>query len=123
MRFLPVSLTTILVELADLDETLALFAALTADPIDGIEEMVPAARTLMIRFRPEKVAAEDLSARISTRDLSAKVAPSEHLVEIPVRYDGEDLRDVADLTGLSVEEVVRRHTESEFTVAFCGFVV
>ncbi|HSX76440.1 MAG TPA: carboxyltransferase domain-containing protein, partial [Shinella sp.] len=91
MRFLPVSLTTILVELADLDETLALFAALTADPIDGIEEMVPAARTLMIRFRPEKVTAVDLSARISTRDLSAKVAPSEHLVEIPVRYDGEDL--------------------------------
>ena len=121
MRFLPVSLTTILVELADLDETLALFAALQADPIDGIEEMVPAARTLMIRFRPEKVAAADLAARIGIRDLSAKIAPSEHLVEIPVRYDGEDLRDVAELTGLSVEEVVRRHTESEFTVAFCGF--
>jgi hypothetical protein len=25
------------------------------------------------------------------------------------------------LTGLSVEEVIRRHTDSEFTVAFCGF--
>lgn len=121
MRFLPVSLTTILVELADLDETLALFASLQADPVDGIEEMVPAARTLMIRFRPEKVTAAELAARIATRDLSAKIAPSEHLVEIPVRYDGEDLADVAELTGLTVEEVVRRHTESEFTVAFCGF--
>ncbi|HLP71187.1 MAG TPA: 5-oxoprolinase/urea amidolyase family protein, partial [Rhizobium sp.] len=29
--------------------------------------------------------------------------------------------EVAQLTGLSVEEVIRRHTESEFTVAFCGF--
>ncbi|WP_411035942.1 5-oxoprolinase/urea amidolyase family protein [Shinella sp. BYT-45] len=121
MRFLPVSLTTILVELADLDETLALFASLQAEPVDGIEEMVPAARTLMIRFRPEKVTSAELTAQIATRDLSAKVAPSEHLVEIPVRYDGEDLADVAELTGLSVEEVVRRHTESEFTVAFCGF--
>lgn len=121
MRFLPVSLTTILVELADLDETLALFASLQADPIDGIAEMVPAARTLMIRFRSEKVSSSDLAAGIATRDLSAKIAPSEHLVEIPVRYDGEDLGDVADLTGLSVEEVIRRHTESEFTVAFCGF--
>ncbi|MGD9480942.1 5-oxoprolinase/urea amidolyase family protein [Shinella sp. G-2] len=121
MRFLPVSLTTILVELADLDETLALFASLEADPIDGIEETVPAARTLMIRFRPEKVTPAALAARIATRDLSAKIAPSEHLVEIPVRYDGEDLADVADLTGLSVAEVIRRHTESEFTVAFCGF--
>ena len=121
MRFLPVSLTTILVELADLDETLALFASLEADPIDGIEETVPAARTLMIRFRPEKLTPAALAARIATRDLSAKLAPSEHLVEIPVRYDGEDLGDVAELTGLSVAEVIRRHTESEFTVAFCGF--
>jgi KipI family sensor histidine kinase inhibitor len=121
MRFLPVSLTTILVELADLDQTLALFASLQADPIGGIEEMVPAARTLMIRFRPEKVSSAALAAGLSTRDLSAKIAPSENLVEIPVRYDGEDLGDVAELTGLSVEEVVRRHTESEFTVAFCGF--
>lgn len=54
MRFLPVSLTTILVELADLDETLALFASLQNDPVEGIEETVPAARTLMIRFRPER---------------------------------------------------------------------
>jgi KipI family sensor histidine kinase inhibitor len=121
MRFLPVSLTTILVELADLDETLALFASLKAEPVDGIEEMVPAARTLMIRFRPEKVSSAVLAARIGTRDLSAKIVPSEHLVEIPVRYDGEDLGDVAELTGLSVEDVIRRHTESEFTVAFCGF--
>ena len=121
IRFLPVSLTAILVELAGLDETLALFASLQADPMDGIEEMVPAARTLMIHFRPEKVTPEELAARIAARDLSAKIAPSEHLVEIPVRYDGEDLADVAELTGLSVEEVIRRHTQSEFTVAFCGF--
>lgn len=121
MRFLPASLTTILVELADLDQTLALFASLEADPIDGIEETVPAARTLMIRFRPQDVTAEELASEIATRDLSAKIKPSDKMVEIPVRYDGEDLNDVAELTGLSVEEVIRRHTESEFTVAFCGF--
>ncbi|MGV1764420.1 5-oxoprolinase/urea amidolyase family protein [Agrobacterium rhizogenes] len=121
MRFLPVSLTVILVELADLDETLALFASLEAEPVDGIIDMVPAARTLMIRFRPEKLTAEALTANIATRDLSARIAPSDVLVEIPVQYDGEDLSDVAELTGLSVEEVVRRHTESTFTVAFCGF--
>lgn len=121
MRFLPVSLTTILVELADLDETLALFASLEADPVPGIEDLVPAARTLMIRFRPERLSAAELAAALSGRDLSVRTAPSEHLVEIPVRYDGEDLDEVARLTGLSVEEMIRRHTESEFTVAFCGF--
>ncbi|MCM2441783.1 5-oxoprolinase/urea amidolyase family protein [Agrobacterium vitis] len=121
MRFLPVSLTTMLVELADLDETLALFASLQANPVAGIDEMVPAARTLMIRFRPQTICAEALAAEVSTHDLSAKLAPSDHLVEIPVDYDGEDLADVAELTGLAVEEVIRRHTESTFTVAFCGF--
>ncbi|WEX74140.1 5-oxoprolinase/urea amidolyase family protein [Sinorhizobium numidicum] len=121
MRFLPVSLTTFLVELADLDETLALFASLEADPLYGVEEMVPAARTLMIRFRPERVTAEELAGAIAARDLSARAAPSKRLVEIPVRYNGEDLEEVARLTGLSVEDVIRRHTQSEFTVAFCGF--
>jgi len=121
MRFLPVSLTTILVELADLDETLALFASLQADPVSGIEEMVPAARTLMIRFRPETISPEALAGAIAGRDLSAKIPPSDKLVEIPVSYDGEDLGDVAELTGMSVEEVIRRHTDSTFTVAFCGF--
>ncbi|MDI7861849.1 5-oxoprolinase/urea amidolyase family protein [Rhizobiaceae bacterium n13] len=121
MRFLPVSLTTILVELADLDETLALFASLQVEPVKGIEEMVPAARTLMIRFRPEVLTPEELASNLSGRDLTARAAPSDTVVEIPVSYDGEDLEEVARLVDLSPEEVVRRHTESEFTVAFCGF--
>jgi len=121
MRFLPVSLTVLIVELNDLDETLALFASLEAEPVDGIVDIVPAARTLMIRFHREILTAEGLAGTISTRDLSAKIAPSDMLVEIPVTYDGEDLKDVAELTGLSVSEVIERHTASEFTVAFCGF--
>ena len=121
MRFLPVNHATLLVELAGLDDTLALFASLQAEPIDGIVETIPAARTLMIRFRPEMIAAEALAAHLATRDLSARPNVSEQLVEIPVRYDGEDLADVAKLTGLTVAEVVRRHGESLFTVAFCGF--
>lgn len=121
MRFLPVSLTVLIVELKDLDETLALFASLKAEPMDGIIDIVPAARTLMVRFRPEMLTAETLAAAITGRDLSAKIPPSEMLVEIPVTYDGEDLRDVAELTGLSIAEVIERHTASEFTVAFCGF--
>lgn len=121
MRILPVSLTVLLVELANLDETLALFASLTAEPVEGIEEMVPAARTLMIRFRPDMVDAADLARALGARDLSATPPAAGQLLEIPVRYDGADLNDVAELTGLSVEDVIRRHTASEFTVAFCGF--
>lgn len=46
---------------------------------------------------------------------------SDVLVEIPVQYNGEDLADVAELLGISQEEVVRRHTGSEYTVALPGF--
>jgi KipI family sensor histidine kinase inhibitor len=41
--------------------------------------------------------------------------------EIPVRYDGPDLHEVAELTELSPEEVVTRHLQSEYLVGFVGF--
>jgi KipI family sensor histidine kinase inhibitor len=43
----------------------------------------------------------------------------EHSFE--VRYDGADLDNVATLTGLSVEEVIHRHSAAMYTVAFLGF--
>ncbi|MBT0994158.1 carboxyltransferase domain-containing protein [Cellulomonas sp. DKR-3] len=44
------------------------------------------------------------------------------LVVLPVTYDGPDLHDVADATGLSVEDVVARHLAPTYTVAFGGFM-
>ena len=121
MRILPVSLRTLLVELADLNETLALFASLQAEPVAGVEEVIPAARTLMIRFEPDIVSAERLAARLAERDLSRPPERRGALVEVPTLYDGEDLEEVARLTGLGVQEVIARHAASEFTVAFSGF--
>ncbi|GAA3308229.1 hypothetical protein GCM10020295_69690 [Streptomyces cinereospinus] len=43
------------------------------------------------------------------------------MVELPVRYDGPDLADVAALWGVSEPEVARIHAGTEFRVAFCGF--
>ncbi len=37
MRFLPVSLNALLVELADLDQTLALLASLQREPLPGVQ--------------------------------------------------------------------------------------
>ncbi|OGM47915.1 hypothetical protein ABOM_002732 [Aspergillus bombycis] len=121
MRFLPVNLTTILVELPGLQETRALHTSLQSCPVDGIEEMIPAARTLLVHFDPESVSAEALATELRQRDLSLISAGSDCQIEIPVCYDGVDLDNIAQLTGFSVEEVIRRHKESEFTVAFCGF--
>ncbi|MGH8785205.1 MAG: 5-oxoprolinase subunit PxpB [Cupriavidus necator] len=121
MRFLPVTSNALLVELADLDQTLALLASLQRDPLHGVAELVPAARTILVHFRPLATSAAALVSAIAARDLSQRVERSNILVEIPVRYDGEDLAEVAQLLGITPEEVVRRHTGSEYTVAFTGF--
>jgi len=121
LRFLPVNLNALLVELDDLDQTLALLASLRRDPIAGIEELVPAAHTLLVQFRPSAQRFAALVEAIAQRDVSAAAERSDTLVEIPVQYDGEDLAEVAQLLGITPEEVVRRHTGSEYTVAFTGF--
>lgn len=121
MRFLPVNLTTIIVELANLDETLALFAALSANPIEGIEEIVPAANTIMIQFSPLVTTAQALVSQLSRYDISARKAATGQLVEIPVHYNGEDLDEVAQLLNISREEVIARHTSGQYSVAFIGF--
>ena len=121
MRFLPVTLNSLLVELADLDETLALLASLQRTPLAGVEELVPAARTILVRFRPSATSAAALVQQIAQRDLSQRAERSSTLVEIPVHYNGEDLAEVAQILGITADEVVQRHTGSEYTVAFTGF--
>ncbi|RMQ49811.1 Urea amidolyase-related protein [Pseudomonas cichorii] len=121
MRFYPVSLDALLVELANLDETLALFDSLQQEPIVGVQEIIPAARTVLVHFRPSAISREALAARIAVRNVHGTVREAGKLVEIAVHYNGEDLADVARELDISVEEVIRRHTGSDYNVAFCGF--
>jgi KipI family sensor histidine kinase inhibitor len=58
---------------------------------------------------------------ISQRDVGAQAESSSTRIEIPVRYDGEDLAEVAGLLGVTPTEVIQRHTSSHYTVAFVGF--
>lgn len=121
MRFLPVNLDALLVELKDLDETLALFDALMAEPVAGVEEIIPAARTLLIQFRPSAIELQSLVNHIAGQDLTQRRVGEQRRVEIPVHYNGEDLDEVATLLGISRAEVIQRHTAEDYSVAFCGF--
>ncbi len=121
LRFLPVGDYGLLVELDDLHTTLTLLDALQADRPDGVVELIPAARTLMVRFDTHVTNRASLVETIAHIDLSAKSSRLGEVFEIPVSYGGEDLNDVAELLGLSVEELIRRHTEATYTVAFTGF--
>jgi KipI family sensor histidine kinase inhibitor len=119
MRVLPCGSSALLVELEDLDQVLGYYAALRADPPAGVVDIVPAGRTVMVTIDNTDLSTLERTL-LSTVSLDDRRTGGD-LVEIPVVYDGEDLADVAELLSCSVDEVVRRHTSEEWTVAFCGF--
>ncbi|WP_309128850.1 urea amidolyase family protein [Microbacterium sp.] len=119
MRILTASDRALLVEAADLDEAMRL--NLAWDGVPGVVERIPGARTVLVRFDPVRVSARALAETLESTEVDAEHVPHNREVIIPVRYDGEDLEDVAALLGVSSEEVVNRHLAAEWQVAFSGF--
>jgi KipI family sensor histidine kinase inhibitor len=112
----------LLVEVEDLETVHRLHAALRQLDPPGVVELVPGYRTVLIVADPGQAEAlDELAARLPHLELPPAESVAGETVEIPVSYDGEDLPEVAGLTGLEAEEVVRRHTAPEYTVAFLGF--
>lgn len=123
MRLLPAGDRALLVELPGLPEVLALTARLRRDPLPGEVELVPGARTLLLRWRAGQARRADVVAALQAINVGGgteEVAPGREIT-IPVRYDGADLEEVAALTGLSVTEVIHRHSSTPQVVAFTGF--
>lgn len=119
MRILTASDRALLVEAADLDEAMRLNLAWAG--LRGVVELIPGARTVLVRFDPGRVSAQEL-----TRLLASTTADAQHVshageVRIPTHYDGEDLAEVAGLLGVSSDEVIARHLAATWQVAFSGF--
>jgi KipI family sensor histidine kinase inhibitor len=122
VRLRPAGERGLLVEVEDLETVHRLHAALRELDPPGVVELVPGYRTVLIVADPAHAGVlDDLAARLPKLELPPAEAVAGETVEIPVSYDGEDLPEVASLTGLEPEEVVRRHTAPEYTVAFLGF--
>ncbi|MGO4661366.1 carboxyltransferase domain-containing protein [Terrabacter sp. 2TAF16] len=122
----------LLVEVADTDAALALRAQLgpLAERATGVWEavdhLVAGARTVLVVLRDpgrrSDVGRECLDE--ATRLTVAVASPAdaaEVVIEVLVRYDGPDLDEVAHLTGLTRDEVVRAHTGTTWRVGFGGF--
>lgn len=109
-----------LVEFDGLDETMAYYVAMTVDPPAAVVDLVPAARTVLVIFDGARQSVLDwISA--ATPSAPSTDADRGETVAISVVYDGEDLDEVADLTGLTTTEVVAAHVDQTWTVAFGGF--
>lgn len=100
--------------------------SLDAARLPYVEDVVPAYLGLTVFYDALQTSYAEMAKKLleacdrPARSANEAAAPREHL--IPVQYDGMDLDAVAAATGLSVGEVVARHTARPYTVDLLGFV-
>ncbi len=98
----------------------ALAAALEQAPLPGQEELVPAARTVLVRL--DRVPTDrDVAALQRMRPAASTARASAREVVLDVVFDGPDLAEAAQLTGRGVGALVDVLTGTVLTVAFGGF--
>lgn len=121
MKVLPAGDRALLVEVADLETAHRLHATVRAAELDGLVDAVPGARTVLLVIDPGRLDPQRLAADLPGWRLTEHAGTAAATLDVPVVYDGEDLPEVARLTGLPVSEVIERHTRANHVVAFLGF--
>lgn len=99
---------------------------LRAQPLSVVEDVLPAATTVLVTLTSGtdlqtagRALVEHFEAG-SRLEVSAPPDDEDPLV-IEVRYDGDDLAEVARLMGMSREQVIDAHTAIAWRCAFIGF--
>ncbi len=103
-----------------------LFLATENQGIQGIVDLVPTYRSLLVYYDPLRLSLPDLEARLTAleQNLDRAAVKPPKVVEIPTLYGGEhgpDLTYVAEHNGLSTEEVIQVHSGTEYLVYAMGF--
>jgi KipI family sensor histidine kinase inhibitor len=106
-------------------EVSAWAAALGGAALPGVVDIVPGARTVLVKLdRPRYQAATRERLRklpVTTDSIPAVPADGAADVVIDVVYDGPDLAEVASRTGLTTSQVVDAHSGNLWRVGFSGF--
>ncbi|WP_142778704.1 5-oxoprolinase subunit PxpB [Agrobacterium sp. T29] len=119
------------VELADtIDEAvseriIALAANLTATPVEGIEELVPTYRSLMVIYDPSVIRGHALDRELHRRlmVLTVNSVPARRF-DVPVVYGGSvglDLQELADMKEMTPAALIELHASAEYRVYMIGF--
>ena len=96
--------------------------------IIGITDVVPSYATLTVFYDPIRIGYEDIRRRLvalfaaDEGDATFSSEWKAKLHRIGVVYDGEDLDEVANRTGMSKDEVITIHSGREYRVFVTGFV-
>lgn len=100
-------------------------AAIETSDIEGVLEMVPTYRSLLIYYDPLQVSLPQLQEQISGMAIGEGETEHEYrIVEIPTLYGGEhgpDLEFVAENAGMTESEVIALHSGTDYLVYTMGF--
>lgn len=108
------------------DRVLALDAALAADPPEGLRELVPTYRSLMIHYDPLRLDRARLVAHVEAAlsNPAPVAARPGALWTLPCCYappHGEDLAEMAGLLGLTADRAAEIHAAGRYRVYMYGF--
>ena len=111
-------------------EVTRLARAVTNAKIDGVADVVPSYASFTVYYDHRVAGYERIATtlRKTVADASegnASLAEQGHdkrTIRIPVRYDGEDLGDVAIRTELTRDRVIELHSSRQYHVYVIGFV-
>jgi len=130
-RYRPVADRRLLVEFGEtIDErvhnkVVELDMALAASPFDGFAEAVPAYASILISFDPIVTDHRSVETKVDALLSAGAIDRRPHAMhEVEVCYDGDlapDLDHVAEVTGLTREQVVEAHLSGDFSVFMYGF--
>jgi KipI family sensor histidine kinase inhibitor len=94
--------------------------------IKGIIELIPAYNEIQVCYNPKEISYTELLEKL--RDLENKTTKSKKvktkLIYVPVCYEKEfaiDISVVAKTNNITVQEVIKIHTDSEYLVYMLGF--
>jgi KipI family sensor histidine kinase inhibitor len=103
-----------------------IFLSLERMPIEGVTEIIPTYRSILIFYDPFRSDPERLKKAILEREnkLDKWEIPPPEIVEIQVAYGddfGPDLEFVAQHNNLTPEEVIQIHTSGTYLIYMLGF--
>jgi inhibitor of KinA len=103
-----------------------LFLAIERVGLDGVRDLVPTYRSLLISYDPLRTNVDVLRGQLANLEahLADTPVPPPRVVEIPTAYGGEfgpDLPFVAEHNHLTVDEVVAIHAGTDYLVYMMGF--
>jgi KipI family sensor histidine kinase inhibitor len=88
---------------------------------EGVVDVVLAYHTAAVFADPDRLDPEELERRLRSIVPERGEGPNGSLITLPVLYDGEDLTEVARRVGLTVDEVIARHSGRDYHVFAIGF--